>query len=412
MSGRARDTTALGAGSLVTGLLAYVFFALSTRSLGASAAAPVSVLWTYWSFAAAALTFPLQHWIARSVATHQGEGAVQRALPGVALVVALIAGLAGLVSYLAREPLFHRGDVWFPLLVGAVTLGSGLMGVVRGGLSARRHFVSVAWALVAENAARCAGALLLVLVQVRAAVGYGICLAAGSLMALLWPSATRFAAGGEPSVESPLRFLGGAAGGQLTAQVVLTGGPIVLALGGGSAAQVTALFAALALFRAPYILAIGVVSQLTGKLTALVVQGRQAALRRVRLTLIGCSGVGVVAAAGVGGLAGPWLVRLVFGADVAIGPFPAMLVAVGSALALANLVWAVMILAQDRSGAVARAWAVASVCGVAMLLLPSTEPLTRTCWAFAVAEAAAFSALLVSQVRGQQAQRRPKAPGR
>jgi len=70
MSGRARDTTALGAGSLVTGLLAYVFFALSTRSLGASAAAPVSVLWTYWSFAAAALTFPLQHWIARSVGTH------------------------------------------------------------------------------------------------------------------------------------------------------------------------------------------------------------------------------------------------------------------------------------------------------------------------------------------------------
>ena len=71
--GRARGPTALAAGSLTSGVLAYVFFAISTRALGAEAAAPVSVLWTYWSFAAAALTFPLQHWITRSVAAHVGE---------------------------------------------------------------------------------------------------------------------------------------------------------------------------------------------------------------------------------------------------------------------------------------------------------------------------------------------------
>ena len=46
-------------------MLAYVFFAAVTRALGAEAAAPVAVLWAWWSFAGAALTFPLQHWIAR-----------------------------------------------------------------------------------------------------------------------------------------------------------------------------------------------------------------------------------------------------------------------------------------------------------------------------------------------------------
>src|SRR4028119_1451473 len=78
---RVRDTTALGVGSLLAGLLAYVFFIASTRTLGASAAAPVTVLWTYWSLAAAALTFPLQHWIAHSVAADGAEAAVRRALP-------------------------------------------------------------------------------------------------------------------------------------------------------------------------------------------------------------------------------------------------------------------------------------------------------------------------------------------
>ena len=69
-----RAPVALAAGSVVSGLLAYVLFALLTRGLGAEAAAPVSVLWTQWTFAAAALTFPLQHWVTRSmVAGHAGD---------------------------------------------------------------------------------------------------------------------------------------------------------------------------------------------------------------------------------------------------------------------------------------------------------------------------------------------------
>ena len=67
MPGRTRNpTTVLAAGALTSGILAYGFFAVSTRALGAELAAPVSVLWTYWSFSAACLTFPLQHWIART----------------------------------------------------------------------------------------------------------------------------------------------------------------------------------------------------------------------------------------------------------------------------------------------------------------------------------------------------------
>ena len=59
-----RDTSALAVGSATSGLLAYVFFAIVTRALGSEGAAPLSVLWAYWSFAGAALTIPIQHWIA------------------------------------------------------------------------------------------------------------------------------------------------------------------------------------------------------------------------------------------------------------------------------------------------------------------------------------------------------------
>lgn len=401
--GRARDTTALAAGSALSGLLAYVFFALSTRALGAAQAAPISVLWTYWSFAAAALTFPLQHWIARTVAAHGGEGAVHRALPRLAAVVALVSMAAGLLAWSTRDALFHRDDVWFPVLVAWVTLGSGFIGVVRGGLAARRRFVSVAWALVAENGTRCAAAIALIAAQVRASLGYGVCLAAGSLIGLLWPSAVRFARQPAPTLRNPesaFRFLGGTASGQLVGQVVLTGGPVLLAVSGGTAAQVTALFAGLALFRAPYTLAIGLVSQLTGRLTTLFVQGHRAALRRVRILVLAATAVSALGAGAAGAAVGPDLLRLIFGDDVRLGWFPCLLLAGGSALALANLVMTILIMAQGRSAAVARAWVVGSLGGATVFALVAQQPLERTCWTFVAAEAVTFAVMLVEEMRG------------
>lgn len=399
---RWRDTTALAVGSAANGLLAYVFFALATRHLGADDAAAVSVLWTYWSFAAAVLTFPLQHWIARSVAAHGGEGAVRTAMPRVWLVVVGAAVVAGLLAWLGRAQLFVSDAPWFPLLVAVVTVGSGFVGVVRGALAARHDFLANAGVLAAENGLRCVAAGILVALGVQVNVWFGVALAAGATVGLVRPSAVRFGRGVEqgPS-ESPVAFLSGAAGGQLLGQAVLTGGPVVLALAGGTPAQVTALFAGLALFRAPYTLALGMVSQLTGRLTVLVVQGDVTALRTVRLAVVGLATVATVAAVGIAVWFGPELVRLVFGEDVVLGTGATTLVAVGSAVALANLVSTLLVLAQNRAHAVARAWTVALAAGtLCFLALTSVDPLDRTAWAFVAAEMVALVALLVEEVRG------------
>ena len=385
-----RDATVLAAGSLGSGVLAYVFFAAVTRALGAEVAAPVAVLWAWWGFAGAALTFPLQHWITRQAAVDRGEGGIRHALPRVFGAVVAASLLAGGVGWLARDRLFGLDGWAFPLLVTAVGVGSAVMGVVRGTLSARRRFTAVGAGLVAENALRCVLAVGLAAGGVDDPETYGVVLVAGYATALLWPGALWPRRGGDAGSAAALGFVTGASAGQMLAQAALTGGPVLLAAVGGAPAEVTALFAGLALFRAPYTLAIGLVSALTGRLTKLVVSGRREELARVRRTVVGLT----AALALVGGLGGAWLgpplMELVFGEGVRLAASDTALVAVGSVLALANLVLIVGALSRGRPHAAAVVWLLAMPVGVLGYWLRGGDALDRTCWAFLAVEAAAW----------------------
>ena len=395
----ARDSGVLAVGSVLNGLLAYVFFAIVTRALGAESAAPVSVLWAYWSFAAAALAFPLQHWAARSVTATGGDHAVRRSLPAVAAAVLTIGPVLGLAAWLARDSLFHRGDVWFPLLVAAATVGSALTGLVRGMLQARDRFGAVALALVLENLVRCVVSLGLAGAGVHDPVAYGWALVAGYVTALVWPWTLRMTLQGDDH-EPPLALLGGASGGQLLGQVVLTGGPVLLALAGGGPAEVTVLFAGLALFRAPYTLAIGMVAQLTVRFTTLVVERRRDALGRIRSRLVAATVVLSALAAPVGALAGPPILPLVFGEDVQMAGRLTAVLASASTLAIAGLVTTLLLIALGRTGGQVRAWLLAVVPGAVYFALWPAPVLDRTCWAFLVVEAGAFAWMVVEQARG------------
>jgi O-antigen/teichoic acid export membrane protein len=393
-----RASVALPAGSLVSGLLAYVLFAMITRGLGAEAAAPVSVLWTQWAFAGAAFTFPLQHWITRSVAAGH-EGDVRRAAGGVSALVLAAAVALGLLAWVVRDQLFHRDDAWFPLMVVLVTLGSALIGVVRGGLGGRGRLGAVAWSLVAENGLRCLLVGALLLAGVHDPVAHGLCLVAGSLVVVLWPAALRFA-GAATGTSRPLAFLGGAATGQLVSQTVLSGGPVLLALLGGSAREVTAMFAALALFRAPYMVALGSVPQLTLRVTQLVITARYDALRSLLRRLAVATVVAVCLAGVLGALLGPAVLHLVFGDTVDLTSSQTTVLAIGCALAITNLALMVGSLARDRPADVVGAWGSAVVVGaIGVVALRGATPFGTSSGAFLLAEAAATVALAAVSVR-------------
>jgi hypothetical protein len=389
-----RASAALAIGSLVSGLLAYLLFAMITRGLGADAAAPVSVLWTQWAFAGAAFTFPLQHWITRSVVAGHG-GDVRRAAGAVSGLVLVAALVLGLLAWLVRDQLFHRDDAWFPVMVVLVTLGSAALGVVRGGLGGRGRFEAVAWSLVAENGLRCLLVGALLLAGVHDPVAQGLCLVAGSLVVVLWPAALRF--GGAATGESrPLAFLGGAATGQLVSQAVLTGGPVLLALLGGSPREVTAMFAALALFRAPYMVALGSVPQLTLWVTRHTVAGEHAALRSLLRGLIVGTVVAVALAGVLGALLGPAVLHLVFGDTVDLSSSQAAVLAIGCTLAVTNLVLMVSTLARGRPTAAAGAWGAAVLVGaIAVVALSGASAFGTSSGGFLVAEVAATCALAV-----------------
>ena len=384
----------LAAGSVVSGVLAYVLFALVTRGLGAIAAAPVSVLWTVWALAGAAFTFPLQHWITRCV-TAGRAGDVRGSAGRVAVVVVAASLATGALAWAFRDRLFHRDDAWFPALVVLVVLGSASVGVLRGSLAGQGRMGAVAVSLVAENAVRCVLVAVLLLAQVHDPVAHGLCLVAGSLVAL-WPGAWRFDGAGA-SRRGSLAFLGGAATAQLLAQGVLTGGAVVLALLGGSPAEITAVFVTLAFFRAPYMVVLGTLPQVTHHVTGLVEAGDLRTLRLLagRLAVLG-AGV-VVLGAVIGGTAGPALVRAVFGDTVQIGHGDAGVIATGCALALVNVVLMVAALALDRPGRVAGAWGIAVLAG-AVVLLPTTWllPVERVAFAFVAAEVTATALLAVA----------------
>ncbi len=364
---RRSGAAALAVGSIVSGVLAYVFFAVVTRTLGATEAAPVAVLWAWWGFAAAGVTFPVQHWVARSVAADGAEGPVAAALPRVWALVLGVTIASGVAAWLLRDALFGSTGATFPVLVALVTALSGLMGQVRGLLVARDRVAAVATVLVAENALRCLAAAALVAVDARAPEAYGGALLVGYAACLLWPST--WLPRGSSVARPAVGFLTGAAGGQLVGQAVLTGGPVVLALAGGAPSEVTALFAGLALFRAPYTLAVGQVSTLTARVTDLVVAGRVDAVRRLHGVVVATALVGAPVAAAVGALAGPPLLRLVFGSDAALDPGPAAVVAAGTTFAIAGLVLTVLVMAKDRAPWIAAAWAVALLPGVAAYIV-------------------------------------------
>ncbi len=403
-SSRRLGNAVLTGGAVVSGLLAYAFFATVTRRIGAGPAAPFAMLWAFWAYASAALTFPVQHWAARSVAVDGGERSVRESRWPLAAATAGVAAVAGAAAFAFRGTLFPGGGGVFWALVVATCLGAAATGLVRGVLSARGRLGAVAATLVAENGIRFALALGLAFAGVGEAWAYGLCLVAGYVGCLAWPSAWRLDDAGAPRRGSPLAFLGSASSGQLLGHAVLTSGPVALAVLGGAPVAVTALFAGLALFRAPYTLLVGAVAGLSTTLAGHAAAGRRALLRTFGRRMLLLLGLGLPGAAGVGALVGPPLLPLVFGGDVRLGAGTCALLAVACTVAMGNLVAGVLLVSLGRPAALTRGWAAALLPGAGVLWVGSLAGASGAAtvlvaWALLAVEAAALALLVAAGVR-------------
>jgi len=396
-----KQTGALAAGTVVSGFLAYAFFAMATRTLGASRAAPVSLLWTYWAITAAILTFPLQHWTIRLLA-EGAEGTLARSQKRIWAGTAVASALSALLAYMARDVLFHDPSLAYPAMVAAITAGAAFSGLVRGGLAGRRRYAATGVSMAADNLLRVALGVV-VAVAGGGAMAFGLALVAGPFSGFLWLSSLRFVgrnAAEAESIASPLALASGLAAGSLIAQVVLTGGPVALAVMGGTPQQVTSLFLALALWRAPYLIALGVAPQLTMGLSRAALAGDNRRLRRGRRwTLVTVLGAAILAFLAGATVVDP-ILRVVFGSDVVLDWQTLALIGAGTAFAVGNLVLLLLMLAVGTSRPVNRAWLGAVIVAAAILVVVVPLPPTdRVATAFMAAQVTAFALLLTAPLR-------------
>ncbi len=378
-------------------MAAYAFVALGTRAYGADAFSPVSVVWTFWALSVAVFTFPVQHWIIRIVKVEGGDASVRKTLPRLTAVAVVIAIVMLGVALPMRERLFGTADLWWPLLIPVVSVGSAVVGYGRGILASRNRFVATGIAIGAENAIRLLLGLLVVAVG-GSIEWFGATLAGGVLVVVFWPSSFRLSADGG-TAHKVLEFLTGLGGGILLAQVALNAPPAVIAAMGGAPAAVTGVFAALALFRAPYLVALGFATRLTGPLTGYAVRGDEATLGRIRTGLLGATaGVAVAVTAGAW-FGGPWLVDAIFGAGVSPARGVVALIGGGSTLALGALGLIMLLLARDATLAILGSWSIALAVAIVFLVVGNGEPVEEVVIAFVITEVIAVAAMAAADRR-------------
>ena len=398
-SSAAGDSGALLAGSVVNGIAAYAFIAVGTRHLGADGFAPVAILWVFWALSAAVLTFPVQHWVIRQMAVDGHAGGVRASASHIAGWIAGVAAVEAVVALALGDRVFGEGSsaVW-ALLVAGVAVGSGLLGVARGTLAGSGRYRAAATVIGGENVMRLAAAGV-VAVAGWGSVALGLALLTGPLVIWLFPRSLALS-GPSPDEAPQVALLGSAGVSLLLAQIVLNGGPPVLAALGAEEAAVTALFASLAVFRAPYLLALGVTVRAMAPLTERSVERDTRAIGRVGMWLMAGSVAAAFAAAAFGAWAGPPLIRFLFGEGSEPSALVAALAAAGCTLALGSLGLTVALISRAGATALIWSWALAlAVAGVVLAVGGSMQAPERVVLAFVVAEGVAVGAMGMSTLR-------------
>jgi O-antigen/teichoic acid export membrane protein len=299
-------------------------------------------------------------------------------------VGAAAAAVAGLVLLIpgVNERLFtgHYG-------LGPVILVAGIafaaQFAVRGLLVGRHQVTPYSWLIVVEAAIR---PLLIGLLVVFGLVGMVPLAVAVGVGSFAWLVFLGRASGmidrglpGEPWGPVIRRVLVLMLGAALTASVI-TGYPAMVRLlaPGGDEGRLGALFAALTIARVPLLmfaavqaLAVPVVVRLSSSVDGLRTLRRMLALGTVGALVL--AAVGALA----GLLVGPWLVRLLYGADYQVdGAAVAGLVWSSVLLATVQLLAAVLV-ARKQANLVLAVWAVVAVAGALVLALWPGETVLR-----------------------------------
>ncbi|HUP85254.1 MAG TPA: hypothetical protein VM143_06265 [Acidimicrobiales bacterium] len=314
----------MGAGLLILGITAYVFFVLAARALGPEKYSSLSVLWTLVFFAAPGFLFPLEQEVSRAVSARRALGigggpVVKRAA---ILGGALALGLAVITLALSGAILEHLFDHQELLLVGLVlSLPTyAALHLTRGALSGTGSFGAYGTLLAGDGLIRIGAAVLLAILGVHTAGPYGL-LIAGASAAILVAVLSRQHGLLEPGPQAPWSELSEALGwlliGSVLAQAFVNASvPLVKVLAADGEDALAGQFqAGLIITRVPLFLFQAVQASLLPKLAGYAAAGKLLDFRNgLRRLVYAVISIGIAATIGAFAI-GPFVLRIAFGAE-------------------------------------------------------------------------------------------------
>lgn len=317
-------TFSVGAGLVLLGLTAYIFFIVAARALGPVRYAPLSVLWTLVFFASPGFFFPIEQEVSRALSARRAVGdggapVVKRAGIAAALFAAVLAGICVALQGPIQNELFDGETLLFVALIASFP-AYAFTHVTRGLLSGTGRFPAYGLLLGAEGIVRVAAALVLAAAGAVTAGPYGLLVGLvpfASVTLALSRQRNLF----EPGPAAPWSELSGALGWLLLGAVLSQGFvnasvPIVKVLASEGEEAIAGQFqAGLIISRVPLFLFQAVQASLLPKLAGLAASGAiadfRSGLRRLSAVV-----TGIAVAATIGAFAvGPPVLRLLFGPE-------------------------------------------------------------------------------------------------
>ena len=369
-SSHTRSLGLVGLGIVGSGLLVNVYLAIVARSLSAAEYAYFGAYWSLAQVAGFGMFLSIEQETARLLQTPRRPLGVLKATLFTAATMA-VAQLA--VVALAWPLLQHTfgGHAVVVVAFGVLCLVSAGQFVVRGALIGMDRMGRHAFIMFMDAVLRVLfAALVATLAAEPGSAGFAWTLTAAiafshapQLLSLL---RRRTRATTEPDPASGWmrsRVVWAAVApllaGSICAQLLLNGIPVLIPAMAENAAEATLagqLLAAFTLSRIPLFLVVPLQSALLPVLTGALHDGDRAKLvRTMRLLALVLLGLGV-AAVGIGYLAGPWLVGLIFGAEYVLGGEHVALLAFGVAAYIVLVLVTQVLVASVRHRMVAWSW--------------------------------------------------------
>jgi O-antigen/teichoic acid export membrane protein len=409
----ARGTRWMFVGAALAALGAYVFQALGTRALGGVGYAPIGALWTIQYLVVSVVLLPIETHIAReSILSHAaGLRSPRVSFARLWAWLTLVAIVASSVCWLLRDELFHGRDD-LALVTGALVLSYGAFLIVRGRLAGTERFKAYGVVTASESTVRAALAAVVtgVAPSVRA---FAWIMPVGAFTAAGWwvplrrnPRQPRDVAARPAEPPRTARFLALTTAANAITQLLLAGGPLLLAFLHAVPEEVSVFFVTATAVRVPLLFAFGgVLSRLLPTFMRLESSDRRRESRAVAAKIaLGTASVAAVIGGVAAAVGGP-VVAVLFGAAFRPRWWLVAGATVGILLATGSIVLYQLLIARGSAGLGLLAWAVALAGAVVAIVITDGSATARAVVGLLTGEGVALIGLVVAASVGAGATR-------